>query len=397
MSASGLSKTRLSRVSDAMRGYVERGEVAGVVSLICRHGEVHVGTAGVRDLDSRKPMRGDTIFRVMSMTKSVLAAAAMILVEEGRLKLDAPLDAWLPELAHRKVLRSLASELDDVVPAKRAVTLRDLLTLRMGLGAIMAPPDSYPIQHAMAKAEIAPGPDPVPWAPDEFMRHIGSVPLAHQPGEGWLYHTGFDVLSVLLARVADEPLEEFLTERIFSPLAMKDTAFSVTAGKLDRLSTAYKRDAKGGLAVYDSARGGHYGSAPVFPSELASTADDFLTFALMLLNQGRHGRKRILARPTVELMCMDHITQAQKNAWPFSPGFWDANGWGFGVSVITRRNDIAATPGRYGWVGGLGTAWFSDPREDMVCLLLTQRMMETPDDTAIIDDFLTLAYQAIDD
>lgn len=393
MSAGGLSKTRLARVTDCLTGYVERGEVAGVLSVVCRHGEAHVAAVGAMDTASAAPMRQDTIFRVMSMTKPVLAVAALMLVEERRLRLDAPLDPWLPELANRKVLRSIHSALDDVTPADRAITLRDLLTCRFGLGAIMALPGSYPIQAAMSEMEIAPGPDPVPWAPDAFMKKLEQLPLIHQPGERWMYHTSFDVLAVLLARAADQPLEDLLTQRLFTPLDMKDTAFSVPTQKLDRLATCYRPDG----SVYDPARGGSYASPPVFPAQLASTADDYLAFALMLLAMGRHRRKRIVSRPALELMLTDHITPGQKQASPFFPGFWESNGWGFGVAITTRRDTLGANPGRYGWNGGLGTTWINDPREDMTVLVLRQKMMAGPDDTALADDVITLAYQAIDD
>ena len=162
MSTSGLSKKRLKRVTECLNRHVERGEVTGAVSLVCRHGEAHVAAVGTMDKDSRAPMRADTIFRIMSMTKPILAVAALVLVEEGRLRLDDPVDRWLPELAGRKVLRSIESPLEDVTPANRAITLRDLLTLRLGIGAIMAKPDTYPIQQAMSANELAPGPDPVP-------------------------------------------------------------------------------------------------------------------------------------------------------------------------------------------------------------------------------------------
>jgi CubicO group peptidase (beta-lactamase class C family) len=398
MSASGLSPTRLERVTDLLDAAVDRSEIAGAVGLISRRGEAHVSTVGYQDIAAGTSMRPDTLFRIMSMTKPVLAVAALILVEEGRLRLDAPLDRWLPELADRKVLRSIYSDMDDVIPAHRPITLRDLLTLRLGIGAVMAPPGSYPIQQAMAELELAPGPEPVPWSPDEFLKRLGRLPLIHQPGERWMYHTAFDVLAVLIARVTDRELEEFLTERIFAPLGMKDTGFSVPAAKLDRFATCYRRaSGAAGLDVYDPARGGLWATPPVFPSALVSTAEDYLAFAQMLLGLGRSGRTRILARPTVELMTTDHIAPEQKTASPFFPGFWDGNGWGFGVAVVTRRTGIAATPGRYGWDGGFGTTWRSDPREEMVSLLLIQRVMTAPHDSVLNEDFLTLAYQAIDD
>jgi CubicO group peptidase (beta-lactamase class C family) len=323
----------------------------------------------------------------------------MILVEEAKLRLDAPVDRLLPELADRKVLRSIDSALDDTVPANRPITLRDLLTFRLGIGAVMAPPGLYPIQKAMDEAALAPGPNVSSLTPDGWIARLASLPLLHQPGEKWMYHTGSDVLGVLIARAAGMSLGDFLQERIFAPLGMKDTAFSVQAAELDRLATCYRTDSSG-LAVYDSAQGGRWSSPPAFPSAgggLVSTVDDFHAFGRMMLQLGRHGATRILARPTVELMTMDHLTPAQKAASPFFPGFWDRTGWGFGLSVTTHRDGLAPSPGSYGWMGGFGTSWWTDPREEMVGLLLIQRLMTGPNDVTINADFATLAYQAIDD
>ncbi len=388
-------------MADVMRGYVERGELAGVVTLLCRHDEVQVEAIGAQNLATATPIQRETIFRIASMTKPITAAAAMILVEETKLRLDEPVDRWLPELADRKVLRGIDSPLDDTVPAKRPITLRDLLTFRLGLGAVMAFPDVYPIQKAMAEAGIAPGPRPLSFSADEFMARVGGLPLVHQPGERWMYHTGSDILGVLIARAAGMSLGDFLKERIFEPLAMKDTGFSVPEAKLDRLASCYHADpATGRLAVYDEARGGPWACQPVFESGgggLVSTADDYLAFGRMLLRYGRHGADRILSRPAVELMTADQLTAEQKASSPFVPGFWDTRGWGFGLSVITRRGGVGLSPGSFGWDGGFSTSGYCDPHEDMVGILLVQRMMTSPSGFDFHSDFWTLAYQAIDD
>ena len=242
MSASGLFRARLGRLREVMAGHVERGAVPGLVTLVSRRGEAHVEALGTQAIGGGAPMRRDTIFRIASLTKPVTAAAAMILVEECRLRLDDPVDPWLPELADRRVLRTLASALDDTVPAERAITLRDLLTLRPGLGAIMVYPERYPIQHAMAEAEVAPSATIFAEGPEEFMRRLGALPLVHQPGAAWLYHTGSDILGVLIARAAGQTLASFLRERIFEPLGMRDTGFSVPQEKLARLATCYRPD-----------------------------------------------------------------------------------------------------------------------------------------------------------
>src|SRR5437899_6846879 len=222
MSAGGLSKARLGRMHDVMAGHVEHGEVPGIVTLVSRRSEVHVDAIGTKAVGGSDPIRRDTIFRISSMTKPITAAATMILVEECKVRLDEPVDRWLPELAERQVLKRLDGPLDDTVPAKRPITVRDLLTFRMGFGLMMAPPDAYPILKAASEQQIGMGP-PSPLtlpAPNEWMRRLGQLPLMHQPGEMWMYNTGSDVLGVLIARSSGQPLETYLRDRIFEPSVM---------------------------------------------------------------------------------------------------------------------------------------------------------------------------------
>jgi CubicO group peptidase (beta-lactamase class C family) len=403
MSIGGLSKARLARMYDLMAGYVDRGEVPGIVTLVSRRGEVQVDAIGMKAVGGADPVRRDTIFRIASLTKAVTAVAAMILVEECKVRLDEPVDRMLPELAGRKVLKRLDGPLEDTVAANRPITVRDLLTFRMGFGIVMAPPDRYPIQKAVSERLLGQGPPQplTPPPPDEWMRRFGTLPLLHQPGEMWMYHTGSDVLGVLIARAAGKPLETFLRERIFEPLGMKDTAFSVPAAKLDRLATAYSVNIEtGALELYDEAKGGQWSRPPAFPSGgggLVSTVDDYLAFGQMMLNKGKHGSERILSRPSVETMTTDQLTPEQKAVSGLVPGHFDSHGWGFGVSIVTRRETVAGTVGKFGWDGGLGTSWYSDPREDMVTILMTQRAWTSPSPPDVCLDFWTSAYQAIDD
>jgi len=403
MSSSVLSKARLGRMHDVMAGYVERGEVPGIVTLVGRRGEVHVDAIGLKAIGGSDQIRRDTIFRISSMTKPITAAAAMILVEECKVQLDEPVDRLLPELANRKVLKRLDAPLDDTAPARRPITVRDLLTFSMGFGIVMAPPGTYPIQKAMDELLLGqgpPSPSTMP-APDEWIRRLGTLPLLHHPGEKWMYNTGSDVLGVLIARASGQSLEAFLQERLFGPLGMKDTAFSVPAVKLGRLAASYWfNPAKGALELYDKAEGGQWSSPPAFPSGaagLVSTIDDYLAFGQMMLDKGRHGGERILSRPSVETMTTEHLSPEQKAASGLVSGYFDSHGWGFGMSVITRRDHIAGSVGKFGWDGGLGTSWYSDPREDMVTILMTQRNWDSPSPPKVCLDFWTLAYQAIDD
>jgi CubicO group peptidase (beta-lactamase class C family) len=394
--SSGFSPAGLARMHDVLAGHVERGEVPGIVTLLSRRGEVHVETIGTTAVGDTAPMRRDTLFRIASMTKPIIAAATMILVEDCRLRLDDPVDPWLPELAGRQVLARPDAPLDDTVPAKRPISVRDLLTLRMGLGFI-GPSAWSPIQQAFDESGLAPGPSPPALSPDEFMKRLAGLPLMHQPGERWLYQTGFDVLNVLLARASGQPLETLLRERLLGPLGMHDTAFSAPAATLDRLATCYQTDAaRGGLAVFDEPRSGHWARPPVFPHELISTVDDYLAFGQMMLNQGQYRGERILSRHSVDTMTNDQLTEAQKA----DPGarfiLGDNRGWGFGLSMVTRRDDIAAVPGRFGWDGGYGTSWASDRTEELVAIFMTQRLWDSPTPQATYRDFWTSTYLAIE-
>jgi len=402
MTTGGLSRERLDRMHDVLAGHVESGRMPGLVALVSRRGETHVEVIGSMAFGDPRPMRRDTIFRVASITKPITAAAAMTLVEECRLRLDDPVDPWLPELADRKVLKTIDGPLDDTVPANRPITLRDLLTFRLGYGAIMVWPPAYPIQTAMMEAGVAPSANLPTLTPDNLMKAYGSLPLAYQPGEKWLYNSGSDVLGVLIARVTGKTLGMFLRERIFEPLGMKDTGFSVPSDKIDRLPTAYQTDfSTGGTSEFDPAgENSWFARPPAFESGaggLVTTADDYLAFCRTMLNNGSYDGGRILSRPSVELMTANHLTPGQTADPNFTSIAGTDSGWGFGMAVLTHRDAIAGTPGRFGWNGGFGTSAYTDPREELIGILLTQRLMESPVPPAVNQDFWTSAYQAIND
>lgn len=390
----GFSKSRLERMRDVLDGYVRRGAVPGALALVSRGGQTHIEQAG--------DVSPDTIFRISSMTKPVTAVAAMILVEECALRLDDPVDDYLPELASRRVLSRLDAPLDDTVPATRPITVRDLLTFRLGLGfghGMFGPPGSVPIMDAMnSLGQGMPAPAKPP-APDEWMRNVGELPLAYQPGERWLYNMGSDVLGVLVARASGQRFEDFLRDRITAPLGMADTAFSVPADSLGRLPAQYVTDfATGSAVVYDQPEG-QWATPPAFPSGaggLVSTIGDYAAFAAMLLGGGTYNGARILSRPSVSLLTSDQLTDGQKAVSGLSLGDFDDTGWGFGVSVVTRRTSYHST-GTYGWSGGLGTTWYNDPAEDLITILATQRAMTSHLPPPIFRDFWTTAYQALDD
>ena len=398
----GLSPTRLARMHEALLRHVNRGRLPGLVALISRRGSEHVDAIGTLAFDRTEPMRRDTIFRLASVTKPITAVAAMILVEECRVRLDDPVDEFLPELANRRVLRTIDSEFDDTVPAKRPITLRDLLTFRSGYGEVAFLSPTCPLQRALIEAQLPLSAWMFPGTPDEFMRCLGRLPLAHQPGERWLYHMSAEILGVLIARVSGMPLSAFMRERIFEPLGMSDTGFTVPAAQLDRVATCYKTDfSSGEVTVLEEARNDLLANPCVFESgagdQLVSTADDLLAFGRMMLNRGLHGEERVLSRLSVELMTTDQLTAEQKAASPFFEGFWESRGWGLGLSIVTRRDDVAAVPGRFGWDGAFSTSMYVDPREDLVGVLMAQCRPGALRLPPAVLDFWTSTYQAIQD
>src|SRR5499427_2502591 len=381
----------MSGLRDMLESYVAGGAVPGAVGLVARGGETEVQAAGSAAFGGA-PMTGDSIFRLASITKPVTAAAVMILVDEGRIALDEPVGAWLPELASPVVVRTPASPVDDVVPAARPITVADLLTFRAGHGF---PSDfSLPVVGLLF-SELKQGP-PQPQlvaAPDEWMAALSRIPLLHQPGEAWLYETCSDILGVLISRVSGHPLPEFLAERLFEPLGMADTGFEVPAGKLGRFTSYYRADPAGGLALVD-APGGQWSSLPAFPSGaggLVSTVDDWHAFAQMLLAGGSAGGRQLLSAASVRQMTTDQLTRSQRDA---SRLFLEGQGWGFGGSVEVEAIDPWNVPGRYGWVGGTGTAAHITPSAGTVAILLTQVAADSPIPQEWMPDFWRYAANA---
>jgi CubicO group peptidase (beta-lactamase class C family) len=401
MSTAGLSKSRLDRMHQVLSEHVERRQMPGLVALVSHHDEVHVDTIGTLAFDNPAPMKCDSIFRIASITKPVAAVAAMILVEDCKVRLDDSIEPWLPELANRRVLKSISSDLDDTVPARRAITLRDLLTYRMGFGSVMAMPDTYPIQKLFREYRIGGDGPPIPsqmLPTDEWLKNLSSLPWIAQPGERWMYHVSGDVLGVFIARVSGQSLGTFLRERIFEPLGMKDTSFHLPPEKIDRLTASYRFNHQTDkLDFFDTATNSAWLAEPPFESAgggLLSTIDDYFAFCRMMLNKGRHGREQILSRATLELMTSDQLTPEQRAGSEIF--FGTHSSWGFGMEVDIQRKDIFHSPGRFGWNGGFGTTAYTDPANGLIGILFTQRMMDSPEPPKIFTDFWTLAYGAME-
>ncbi|WP_351232293.1 serine hydrolase domain-containing protein [Streptomyces sp. NPDC002133] len=402
----GFSKTGLQRVRDVLARHVDSGKIPGVVALFSRGDETHVEELGTMRRDGGEPMRRDTIFRMASTSKPASVAAAMVLLDECRLRLDDPVQEWLPELAERQVLKRIDGPLDDTVPARRPITVRDVLTSTFGLGMDMTSIGT-PVMNAVFEQGLTPNlPTPMP-EPDEWIRRLGELPLMHQPGERWQYHIASDLLGVLVARVTGQSFEDFLCERIFNPLGMKDTGFHVPADQIHRLPPLYAPDPQTGeFVVWDEAEEGRHSTPPAFQGGgggLNSTVDDYHAYFRMLLRGGMHGSERILSRAAVELMTTNRLTPEQRairqelatDNVHISFGQGQHGGWGFGMAVRTYRGDYAPI-GQFGWDGGSGTSTYADPVNNLTGILLTQVGASVPNPVHLMHDFWTTLYQAID-
>ena len=387
-------KQRLARLDATLRGHAESGSVAGLVWLAACDDDVHVGYAGVLTRGEPAPIARNSVFRISSMTKPIVAAAALLLVEESRLRLTDPVDVLLPELADRRVLVDGAGPVDgDTVPAQRPITVRDVFTFELGIGMDFTQPWPQPMLEAMDALELGAGPPSpaTPPAPDEWIRRLGTLPLMYQPGQRWLYNTGADVLGVLVARAAGQPLESFLRDRLFAPLGMRDTGFSVA--DTARLGTLYTGDGD----VYDTPEG-QWSQPPQWQSGgggLVSTADDVHAFARMLLSGGQTpDGAQLLSPATVRAMTTNQIEVGRGLSGP-SP---DASaGWGFGVGVLLRQPGIGPGAGSYGWEGGMGSSWSNDPSHNLIGTILTTDMFRGPfPPPAVVQDFWTGTYTALD-
>ncbi|MFD0020496.1 serine hydrolase domain-containing protein [Streptomyces sp. NPDC058382] len=375
----------MSTLREVLEEHVRDGSVPGAVGLVARGNRVDVQAVGNADVGGGTPMARDSLFRIASITKPLTAAAAMLLIEDGRIALADPVGPWLPELAAPMVVRTPDGPVDDVVPAARPITLLDLLTFRAGYGF---PSDFSLPAVAPLFDELNQGtPEPQgAAAPDAWMAALSRIPMLHQPGEAWLYNTCSDILGVLIARVSGQPLPEFMAERLFEPLGMTDTGFAVPADRIGRFTHYYRPGTEGKLQQVD-APDGQWSRMPDFPSGaggLVSTVDDWYAFARMLLDEGAVGSRSLLTPESVRQMTTDHLTPQQRAA---SGLFTEGQGWGFGGSVDVERLDPWNVPGRYGWVGGTGTTAHLVPATGTVAVLLSQVGMTGPTPPVLMGDF----------
>ncbi|HZP14200.1 MAG TPA: serine hydrolase domain-containing protein [Nocardioides sp.] len=374
----------MTKLREILAKHTASGAVPGAVALVARDGRAEVEATGLADLDGHTPMMRESIFRIASITKPITTAATVMLVDDGLMALDDPVEQWLPELASPMVVRTPSSAVDDVVPANRPITVLDLLTNRAGYGF---PSDfSLPAVQALFSVqtdgrEVQLRPDP-----DEWMSRLAAIPLLYQPGEAWLYDTCSDLQGVLIARASGRPLPVFLAERIFEPLGMVDTGFEVPATKRDRLTSYYRPGSDGRLELAD-APDGQWSHLPAFPAGsggLASTVDDWHRFAKMILEEGALDGCQLLSKEAVRQITTNHLSPPQREIGEL---FLEGQGWGFGGSVDLEPIEPWNVPGRYGWVGGTGTTAHIVPSTGSVAILLTQVAATSPIPPAIMRDF----------
>ena len=385
----GVDAAVLSEIDGRMQSYVADEKLAGMVLLVAREGKVaHAGVYGKMDVEAGIPMRRDALFRIYSMTKPITGAALMTLYDEGRFKLDDPVAKYLPGFEQMKVFAGDDGGKVKLVDAKRPITIRDLMCHTAGLAYGLFP---TPVDVMYRDAKLLDSKQNL----QSMVERLLKLPLASQPGEKWMYSIAVDVQGRLIEVLSGKPLDVFFAERVFKPLAMNDTAFFAPADKLDRMTVNYgKKD--GRLSPVDGSKTSQFATKPAFLSGgggLVSTADDYLRFAQMMLNRGQLDGARILKPETVDLMTRNHLPD---ELVPIRLGPISMANTGFGldfsVKVKTGEGEPAGSLGEYGWGGAASTLFFVAPREDLICVGMTQFMPATP---TFVQDARTKLYTAV--
>lgn len=364
-----------------IRAAVDAGLLSGAVTMVWQSGQVRqVNEVGCRDVEARTPMQRDTVFRIASMSKPVTTAAVMTLVDEGKLALDDPVTRWLPEFADMRVLDHTKGPLDVTSPARRPITVDDLLTHRSGLAYAFSV--TGPLSQAYLRL-------PMRQHPDRWLTELTALPLLHQPGERMTYSHAIEVLGIIVSRIEGADLHEVLTKRIFEPLGMRDTGFSVTIQGCRRAATMYTLDEDGKLC-HDI-----LGPPPITPPTFCqgggvwSTVDDYLQFARMLLAGGEVDGTRVLSPQAVRLMRTNRLTDEQRQHRFLGSPHWVGRGFGLGLSVVMDPVKSAPLfgpggPGTFGWPGAYGTWWQADPTRDLILIYLVQNHPTLATDAAAV-------------
>jgi CubicO group peptidase (beta-lactamase class C family) len=384
-----MSRTRLERMHVEVRRFVDEGKHAGIATLVARNGRVvDLYSYGKASLEPAQPMQQDTIFRIYSMSKVVTSVAVLILLEEARFKLDDPVGSYLPELAKMKVFTGGTKDKPLLADAQKPLTIESLLTHSSGLiyGFGNAPLDQlYKDAKVEESASLA-----------DFVTRVSKLPLAHEPGEKWSYGLSTDVLGALVEKVSGQSFGAFLEERIFRPLRMADTGFSVPEAKRGRLATIYQKGDEGklkpanpGFAIKpDAGPKLEAGGAGLF-----STPGDYARFMQMLLNGGELEGTRLLSRKTVELMTANHLAHMARPT--ISGNDFEGFGLGGAVRVDLARGPLPGSVGEFGWSGAATTRARMDPKEKLLTLFFTQHFPN--DEHGLYWRLVTLVYSAITD
>ena len=378
----GFDQSKLAPIPGMMKGVVDAGDLSGMVTLVWRDGEeVQINIVGQRDIENKKPMTRDTLFRIASMTKPITSVAALMLMEEGKIRLDDPITKWLPEFADMKVLKDPKGPLHETYPAPRIITVEDLMTHRSGFAYAFT--SSGPI--GKAHEDVLGQPLDNNKTPDQWLAALATLPLTYPPGQQLHYSHSTEVLGFLIGRVTGTTYRDFIMERILSPLGMKDTDFYVPKDKRDRAAVVYQQDQETG--TLKPVPFPQYDSPPAYTAGgggLISTLDDYLLFARMLLNKGELNGRRYIARETFELMTTNHLTEDQRQIPFLGMPMWSGLGFGLGLSVVmdpVKHEWMGAgSQGSFGWPGAFGTWWQADPRKNMILIFLIQNYTPlTPD------------------
>jgi len=395
--SAGFSSERLKRIDNAMNEWVQKEWAQGCEALIIRNGKiVYYKTAGYNDLEAKTPLQKDAIFRIASQTKAITSVAIMILYEEGKLMLNDPVSKYIPSFKSQKVLDKFnaADTTYSTVPAEREITIKDLLTHTSGIGYAMI--GSRESNAIYAKNKLTAGIGGENESLLAAMTRLGTLPLMHQPGQKWTYGLNADLLGCLVEVISGMTLDEFFRKKIFEPLGMKDTYFTVPKEKASRLVRMYREDSTGHLVRSTTGllNGPVTPDYPLLPKTfysggagLSSPIYDYAVFLQMLLNGGEYNGKRILSRNTVRMMTMNQIGDVPYRGY---------DKFGLGFQIVSEKNgDVPAQAGTYSWGGAYATSYWVDPKEKMV--MLFYRQLQRTTHGGLADNFRVLVYQALND
>lgn len=387
----GLSSSRLDKLNGLMASYIDSGKYPGTTTLVARHGKIaHLSFQGKADVENNADVTSDTIFRIYSMSKPITSTALMMLYEDGHFMLDDPVSRFIPGWDDLKVYTPKGT-----VPTERPMQIRDLLTHTSGLTYGFM--NAHPVDAMYREQGVESAKDLT-----EMVERLGEIPLLFSPGTRWSYSVATDVCGYLVQKIADQGFDEFLIERLFTPLGMVDTDFWVPADKAHRLAANYGKTPEDGMRLVDPPGRSTYLTKPTRFSGgggLVSTIHDYFRFAQMLLNKGELDGTRILGRKTLELMTTNHMPGngdlASMGQSVFSETPYDGIGFGLGFSVMLNpaTANILGTPGEFAWGGAASTYFFVDPGEDLLAIQMTQLLPSSA--YPVRRELRVLTYQSI--